>query len=77
MLGTACLRWWAQPDSNQRPTGYEPAALPLSYGPLQNAQERETRFELATACLEGRCSTPELLPLIATMHPPRGRGERT
>ncbi len=25
--------WWAHPDSNQGPTGYEPAALPLSYGP--------------------------------------------
>ena len=25
--------WWARPDSNQRPIGYEPTALPLSYGP--------------------------------------------
>ncbi len=25
--------WWAHPDSNQGPTGYEPVALPLSYGP--------------------------------------------
>lgn len=24
---------WARLDSNQRPTGYEPAALPLSYEP--------------------------------------------
>src|SRR5579863_7336895 len=28
----ACL-WWAQQGSNLRLTGYEPAALPLSYGP--------------------------------------------
>ena len=26
--------WWAHPDLNQGPTGYEPAALPLSYGPV-------------------------------------------
>ncbi len=26
--------WWAHPDSNQGPTGYEPAALPLSYEPM-------------------------------------------
>ncbi len=25
--------WWAHRDSNPGPTGYEPAALPLSYGP--------------------------------------------
>lgn len=24
---------WAHPDSNQEPAGYEPDALPLSYGP--------------------------------------------
>ena len=30
--GSAALRYalWAHPDSNQGPTGYEPAALPLS-----------------------------------------------
>ena len=26
-------RWWGWQDSNLRPTGYEPAALPLSYDP--------------------------------------------
>ena len=26
-------KWWAREDSNLRPTGYEPAALPLSYEP--------------------------------------------
>ena len=25
--------WWARQGSNLGPTGYEPAALPLSYGP--------------------------------------------
>ena len=29
-------------------------------------KERETRFELATACLEGRNSTTELLPHALT-----------
>ncbi len=28
--------WWAQQGSNLRPTGYEPGALPLSYGPLKH-----------------------------------------
>ena len=34
-LGYSCrVRcWWARLDSNQQPTGYEPGALPLSYGP--------------------------------------------
>ena len=27
--------WWARQDSNLRSTGYEPAALPLSYGPTR------------------------------------------
>ena len=27
------VNWWARQGSNLRPTGYEPAALPLSYGP--------------------------------------------
>ena len=45
--------WWARQDSNLRPSGYEPPALPLSYEPV----ERETRLELATTCLEGRDST--------------------
>lgn len=27
------MTWWARRDSNPQPTGYEPAALPLSYGP--------------------------------------------
>ena len=26
-------KWWARQDSNLEPTGYEPDALPLSYGP--------------------------------------------
>jgi hypothetical protein len=47
--------WWAHQDSNLGPTGYEPVALPLSYGP--SLMERETRLELAILCLEGRCFT--------------------
>src|SRR4030042_1791975 len=31
---TEQVQEWARPDSNQGPTGYEPAALPLSYEPL-------------------------------------------
>ena len=27
------LTWWARQGSNLRPIGYEPTALPLSYGP--------------------------------------------
>ena len=65
---------WARQDSNLRPTGYEPAALPLSYEPTlppmksfpfhghQIYVERETGLEPATPCLEGRNSTTELLP---------------
>ena len=26
-------QWWARQDSNLRASGYEPGALPLSYGP--------------------------------------------
>ena len=32
------LSQWAHLDSNQGPTGYEPAALPLSYGPRASLQ---------------------------------------
>jgi hypothetical protein len=54
---------WARQDSNLRPTGYEPAALPLSYEPTLSAMkgfifhsgkisaERETGLEPATPCL--------------------------
>ncbi len=28
-------KWWARQDSNLRATGYEPGALPLSYGPAR------------------------------------------
>ena len=27
--------WWARQDLNLRATGYEPGALPLSYGPAE------------------------------------------
>jgi hypothetical protein len=31
----SCREWWARQDSNLEPTGYEPDALPLSYGPCE------------------------------------------
>jgi hypothetical protein len=72
VVNTAAMRWlhtsvaeckkWARQVSNLRPIGYEPTALPLSYEPLRTDLERETGFEPATACLEGRNSTTELLP---------------
>lgn len=34
----ALFRWWAHLGSNQRPTGYEPVALPLSYRPDSKLQ---------------------------------------
>ena len=33
--------WWAHPGSNQDLTGYEPAALPLSYGPSTPSRRPE------------------------------------
>ena len=30
------VQWWARQVSNLRPTGYEPVALPLSYGPPES-----------------------------------------
>jgi hypothetical protein len=54
-MGDACMRgsarrsWWAQQGSNLRPNGYEPSALPLSYGPdagrsLPHARERVVKM---------------------------------
>ena len=45
--------WWAMQDSNLRPIGYEPTALPAELRALLASQER---FELPTDGLEGRCS---------------------
>ena len=39
-------RWWARQDSNLRASGYEPGALPLSYGPCAMS---------LTALLHRRC----------------------
>gem|GEM_PF-5988870 len=57
---------WARQDSNLRPNGYEPSALPLSYGPPVkpswtasesgapvSVMERATGFEPANLSLEG------------------------
>ncbi len=49
-------REWAHPDSNQGPTGYEPAALPLSYGP----SEPPIGLEPITWRLRSVCSAIEL-----------------
>src|SRR5215470_15586233 len=60
------LQWWAHLDSNQEPTGYEPAALPLSYGPVgSQADERTSRLEEAPQFLgAGRVAQlPECLGL--------------
>ncbi len=38
--GCGAALGWARLGSNQGPTGYEPAALPLSYGPQGNAPAR-------------------------------------
>src|SRR5215470_3269902 len=49
------LQWWAHLDSNQEPTGYEPAALPLSYGPAGSpVAERTSRLEEAPQFLGPR-----------------------
>ena len=45
--------WWALQDSNLRPIGYEPTALPAELRALLGSQKR---FELPTHGLEGRCS---------------------
>ncbi len=39
--GKECGGWWARLGSNQRPAGYDPAALPLSYGPSWVAYARD------------------------------------
>ena len=58
-LKIACLpipprpQWWALQDSNLRPIGYEPTALPTKLRALMASQKR---FELPTHGLEGRCS---------------------
>jgi hypothetical protein len=59
--------WWARLDSNQRPTGYEPGALPLSYGPgccagsaanhaEYSTEHRGGQFDAATACMKAKRS---------------------
>src|SRR5581483_2450358 len=50
----ASIRRWAHLDSNQDLTGYEPGALPLSYGP---ARTRLSRLEEAPQLLGARGMT--------------------
>ena len=33
-MNVVTVKKWARQDSNLRPNGYEPSALPLSYGPF-------------------------------------------
>ena len=42
-------KWWARQGSNLRPIGYEPTALPLSYGPRM---ELAPRFKAGWGILE-------------------------
>ena len=37
------LQWWARQDLNLGPTGYEPGALPLSYGPFVPTKTKPIR----------------------------------
>ena len=36
-------KWWARQGSNLRASGYEPGALPLSYGPPRRDSNRRRR----------------------------------
>ena len=57
------LIWWARQDSNLRPIGYEPTALPLSYEPLK--QDIILYCNLVVNMLSTPCysnSTDKLLP---------------
>src|SRR6266545_4041144 len=58
------IQWWAHLDSNQDLTGYEPAALPLSYGPAGSScpaviSRRRSGFQEAPELLGAR-GVPEL-----------------
>jgi hypothetical protein len=44
---------WARQDSNLRPNGYEPSALPLSYGPLLKCQVLQCQVRLNTRAGDG------------------------
>ena len=48
----AVKAWWARQDSNLRPTGYEPGALPLSYGPV--VRGGAGKIEYSTALMAGQ-----------------------
>ncbi len=67
--------WWAHQDLNLEPPGYEPAALPLSYGP--SSEKQPTRilgyFILihATGQLLTACSTDSLPSSQITFATPR------
>src|SRR5439155_9056701 len=55
------LQRWAHLDSNQHLTGYEPAALPLSYGPSAPSYpvtSRESSGASSSAMGAGACAAP-------------------
>ena len=69
-LGYRALAGLPQPvgESLQTTPG-QPGRRP----PRRSGMERETRFELATLALARRCSTTELLPLVAGLSIPGAR----
>ena len=48
------VNWWARQGSNLPPAGYEPAALPLSYGPVRLAYARRFQGVKASGLSAGR-----------------------
>ena len=85
------LKIWARKDSNLRPSGYEPPALPLSYGPLKERVNYTTEdIGFSWAALPARNNRPEknepcygvppgsLAVIIAPAHPriPSPEGRR-
>ena len=72
--------WWARQVSNLRPIGYEPTALPLSYGPLNQSLNRgqegvkERGLRRAASPHGPVCCGPRRTCSSAAAHPHRPRG---
>ena len=58
--------WWARQGSNLRPTGYEPAALPLSYGPSRQLYSIVGGEEMPAALTEASDVVLSGPPTVAT-----------
>ena len=75
-----CRVWWARQVSNLRPIGYEPTALPLSYGPsiqsLIRGQEgvKERGLRRAASPHGPVCCGPRRTCSSAAAHPRRPHG---